>query len=189
MSNRLGTYSIEEYQVTLPDGQVITKRQIVYYDKQGGEVSREQYTEQKISEDYMDTTDPTEVVNQMTYTFDASEDWQSCEGVTNRFIKRAGGNYTNITPFVLMKDSALIGMALTSREAQEWTAIVYCDGEELCTLPSDGQRAAFSDLQFKIPKGSLVSIYASGENILNPGVQLFFSAILPPKTSDRPKPE
>ena len=187
MPGKLGSYEIEEYEVTLPSGETVTRKRVKYIDFQNKEISTVQYTDQTIIDSgYVDNSDPTIAVNQMSFTYDASEDWNGCEGVTNRFIKRAGGNYTNITPYVAWVDCALVGIAISSREPQEWSAVIYINGdEEIARLDSEGNRFACGKSEHKIAAGTPISIYVDGENIQNPGVQLIFTAILPPKISDK----
>ena len=179
MSNS-GSYQIKEYQITLPNGDAVTRKKIIYLDNSGTEISREQYNDKPIPVDYVDHKNPSEIVNQMTFTFDASEDWSGCEGVTDRFIKRAGGNYTNITPFVAWTDCVLIGISLSSREEKEWDSIIFVNGEEIATLKSEGNKVACGRYEYKISGGSEISIFVNGENVQNPGVQLVLTAILKP---------
>lgn len=184
MSNT-GSYKISEYQVTLPNGNNITRRKIIYLDNRGVEISREQYEEKPIPIDYVDVKNPAEIVNQITFTFDASEDWNGFEGVSDRFIKRAGGNYTNITPFIAWTDCVLIGISISSREEKEWESIIFVNGEEAANLNSDGKKIACGRYEFKILEGSEISIYVKGENIQNPGVQLVLTTILKPISENK----
>lgn len=177
----IGSYQIAEYQVTLPNGNVVTRKKIIYIGPEGEEISREQYDDKPIPIDYVDPTNPVQAVNQITFTFDASEDWNGCEGVTDRFIKRAGGNYTNITPFVAWSDCVLIGISLSSREDKEWEAIIYVNDEELASLKSEGNKVACGRYEYKISEGSQISIFVKGEEVQNPGVQLVLTSILLPK--------
>ena len=179
MSN-IGSYQIKEYQITLPNGDVVTRKKIIYLDNSGIEITREQYDDKPIPVDYVDHKNPAEIVNQMTFTFDVSEDWNGCEGVTDRFIKRAGGNYTNITPFISWNDCVLVGISLSSREEKEWEAIIYVNDEIIASLKSEGNKIACGRSEYKISGGSEISIFVKGENVQNPGVQLIFTSILSP---------
>jgi len=185
-SNSQTSYQIESYQVTLPGGEVKDRKRIIYY-RGDEEISREVYSNQPISDNFKDPTDPTEVVNRITFTFDCSEDWNGCDAVSDRFIKRAGGNYTNITPFVAWIDCALIGVSLSSREPQEWEAIIYVDDEEAVSLKSEGNRVRSNRYEYKISKDQRISVFVKGTDIQNPGVQLILTAVLPVKNSDKPE--
>jgi hypothetical protein len=184
-SNSIGSYQIEQYEVVLPSGQTVIRKRIVYLDKNGEVITKEQYTEKPIDNNFIDNTDPTYAVNQITFTFDCSEDWNGCEAVTDRFIKRAGGNYTNITPFVAWIDCVLIGVSLSSREAQEWDAVIYVNGDEAVRLSSNGNRVASERYEHKISRNSEITVFVEGQDIQNPGIQLILTAVLPAKTSDK----
>lgn len=182
--SKIGKFRIEKYEVTLPDGEKATRRQIIYLNKFDQEITREQYEDKPIDSNYMDPTDPVYAVSQLTFSMDASEDWSGCEGVTNRFIKRAGGNYTNVTPFIAWQDCVLVGVAISSSNQVEWDAVIFVEGKEAIRLSNGGQPFAIGRFSYKITEKSRISIYVEGEDVQNPGVQLIFSAILPQMNSD-----
>jgi hypothetical protein len=153
-------YEIITYSVSI-GGQNVEKQAIVYYDKVGKEITREKYDDnKKVSEEFKDKT----IVDKLSFSLTASEAQNGCEAVTDRFIKRAGGNYTNITPFVAWTDCVLIGISLSSREKQDWEAVIYIDDKEAISLNSEGNRVKSSQYDYKISKDQTISIFVKGES-------------------------
>ncbi len=167
-------YQIITYTVTIGN-QVITKKAIVYYDKSGKEVTREKYDETTtiIDEGYKDPT----FVDTISFSVNASEDAGYCEEVSNRFLKRGGGSYTNITPFVLLQDSVLIGATLSAREDTEWSGVIFRNEEEIASLDSNGAKTATQNFSIKCSKGDQISLFVRGENVPNPGIEAFFTSV------------
>lgn len=174
----MASYVIQEYEVTIGDNS-FTKKMIIYYDKSGKELTREKYDEAVtvIQDTFIDKTDPVNI-STIAYTINASEDWAGCEGVTNRFIKRGGGSYTNVTPFIMWADCLLVGLTLSSREEKEWVAVLVVNGEEIDTLPSKGKRAQTGNYKIYLKKGDQVSFYVRGENVMNPGIEAYFTSVI-----------
>ena len=178
MASQKGDYRIEEYEVII-HGEKVKKKRILYLSKSGDEISRETYSENitSIPDTFIDKTDPVNI-NTIAYTINASEDWGGCEGVTDRFLKRGGGSYTNITPFVMWSDCLLIGLTLSSREEKEWTASIFVNGEEVDRLSSDGLRFQTGNFNIYLRKCDQLSFFVNGENVMNPGVEAYFTSVL-----------
>ena len=169
------TYQIVSYTVIVNGVQVV-KKAIIYYDKSGKEITREQYKEDAtiIDDGFKNPTS----VDKLSFCLNTSEDSGYCEEVSNRFIKRGGGSYTNITPFVLLYDSVLVGITLSSREASQWTAVIFKNDEEVESLFSGDNRTATKDTAVKFSKGDRVSMFVRGRGVINPGIETFFTSIL-----------
>ena len=190
MGLKFGSYILSTYEVEV-EGVMVTRGSVIYCDHLGNEISRERY------DPSVDGSGPTEPdvlkpgqgidpmfgdiqsSDYLTFTFNASEDFSGCdEGVSNRFIKRGGGNYTNITPFIIWNNSRIIGMTLSSREDSKWIAEVYCNGIMIASLDSEGKRVAVGDCKVEVKKGDCLSLYVNGEGVQNPGIEVILSSYI-----------
>jgi hypothetical protein len=192
MGLKFGRYELSTYEVEV-EGVMVTRGSVIYYNDFGKEISRERY-DSPIVTDGPEPTDPvdpkpgqgvnpmfgeTSMSDYLTYTINASEDFSGCdEAVTNRYIKRGGGNYTNITPFIIWTDSVLMGMALSSREAKGWIAEVRCNEKVIASLDSKGLRSNCGDYKVAVKRGDSISFFVNGENVQNPGIEAIFSALV-----------
>lgn len=95
---------------------------------------------------------------------------------TNSYLKGAGGEFTNLTPYILPFDCTLMSISAASQTSSTWTAEVHKDNTLVTNayLTITGTTYNHGDLSIDFSAGDNIMIYCNGTSVSSPLISLVF---------------